>query len=816
MPEDRIVNTEESPQGAPARRSRPKRGPKGPVLGFVSSVPLGITLLSTLFIYASVGSAGIVYPVLRDGGIGWKHDMIRQWRMFELTEFEWFHTWFFVALCAAICINLSLATVLRIPFNALKAGVWMIHSGIIIMAIGSVIYFATKIEGDAPVVRRQVVMATPDGQTHTMPALPGVAHTASTPEGDYRFEVVSILPQYELLTGDLKGTVDFAVTVRVDPPDGRSFFRQLLDNHPQYTEDSIEVDPARNDGRPMQRVRNLDGFEGRLLVRDDLQMGLDYLAQSSFWIRDTWAVHLREVGTEDWVERPIRRLPRYNDYIPAMEDVWATIGQRYPIQPLRIPVRSRVPADPIAEVPMRVTGYLRYAVEQERFISGGQDFNPMLDLQLNSSDGRSSVFQLIAKDPVRRTGADGNLGFFWAETEEQFEAILDDAGPARLIFSVPTPGGEPVVVRARVTEIELEEPDPPLKPVGTTGWQYRVQAVANDLEIRAGAASNFAVVELFSPEGRRTLRYVATDPRETRDIDPSADPPYVLPSRSIDVAYRRVQMPAISFIGQPDRRDFTMVERLRHGGTRQMTVRRGDAIDLGGGSDLRLSRFSSDAMAQMKPVIVPERQRDADVDRSHHYAMIKLEVGEGDQRQSQWLAFHKYSEMSQPLALAGLTRYEPKIFELADGRRIEMMFGRQRRDLPAPVVLEDFILTSHIGGFSGDAGQIRNWTSELKFLDGDEPTRRVISVNNPQEHEGLWYFQSFWDAPRRGEGRPSSAGMAFTGLGIGNREGVWTALIGSCISVIGMIYTFYVKPIIKRRRRERVLAGLATEIGEES
>jgi len=82
-------------------------------------------------------------------------------------------------------------------------------------------------------------------------------------------------------------------------------------------------------------------------------------------------------------------------------------------------------------------------------------------------------------------------------------------------------------------------------------------------------------------------------------------------------------------------------------------------------------------------------------------------------------------------------------------------------------------------------------------------------VNNPSEFGRLWYFQSFWDAPRATQGRPPSAGMAFTGLGIGNREGVWTALIGSTLAVIGMIYTFYVKPIIKRRRRERVLKGLA-------
>jgi len=792
------------PEGA--ERLRLKRGPRNGFIGFISGVPLGITLLSVLFVYASVGSAGIVYPVFVDGGLSWKHDMIRQWRMFELTEFEWFHTWFFIGLCAAICINLTLATVLRIPFNALKAGVWMIHTGIILMTIGSVIYFATKVEGDAPVIRRQVSITLPDGSAHSMPALTGVRETYQDQSGAFSFEVVSILPQYEILTGELQGTQDFAVTVRVMTPDGTEFFRQLLANHPQFTEDSIEVDPGAGGGRPMERVRNLPGYEGQALFRDDLELGLDYLPQNSFWVKDSWAIHLREVGSDRWIERPIRRLPRYNDYIPAIQDIWASVEREYPVKPLNIRVPAVDEADPFRGEPLRVTGYLRYAVEQERFVAGSSDFNPLLDLQLITADRRRSNFQLLALDPVRRSAAEGNLGFFWAADEEQFESIVDDAGPARLEFRVPQQGGEPLVVRERITEFEIEQADQQLKTVAGTRWQYRVQTVANDLEIRPGIASNFAIVELISPEGERILRYVATDSRETRDINPGADPPYVTPDPRIEVLYSRVRMPSISFVGREGTPRFAMIERLRSGGIRQQTVSVGDSIDLGGGNSLRLSRFTASAESQTKPVIVPESQRNADVDRSHHYAMVKVVIGEDEL----WLPFHKYTEMSEPLAAAGLTRYEPKVFTTSDGREIEMMFGRQRLDLPAPVVLEEFILTSHIGGFTGESSQIRNWTSELKFLpEGEDPVRRVISVNNPSEFGRLWYFQSFWDAPRATQGRPPSAGMAFTGLGIGNREGVWTALIGSTLAVIGMIYTFYVKPIIKRRRRERVLKGLA-------
>ena len=49
-------------------------------------------------------------------------------------------------------------------------------------------------------------------------------------------------------------------------------------------------------------------------------------------------------------------------------------------------------------------------------------------------------------------------------------------------------------------------------------------------------------------------------------------------------------------------------------------------------------------------------------------------------------------------------------------------------------------------------------------------------------------------------------------LGVGNRRGVVVQLVGCIVAVIGMIYAFYVKPIIKRRRRQAVQATLAGRV----
>ena len=147
--------------------------------------------------------------------------------------------------------------------------------------------------------------------------------------------------------------------------------------------------------------------------------------------------------------------------------------------------------------------------------------------------------------------------------------------------------------------------------------------------------------------------------------------------------------------------------------------------------------------------------------------------------------------------------YEPTVVHLADGRHIEMLFSRERHPLPVPVVLDDFELTTHIGGYAGNNASVRDWSSIVRFAEDDEWSSPVrVSVNAPRENGGFWYFQSQWDPPiaPRGNER-GSAGLNYTVLGVGNREGVLMQLLGCCIAVIGMIYAFYVKPAIRRRRQ---------------
>src|SRR5690606_35037096 len=161
----------------------------------------------------------------------------------------------------------------------------------------------------------------------------------------------------------------------------------------------------------------------------------------------------------------------------------------------------------------------------------------------------------------------------------------------------------------------------------------------------------------------------------------------------------------------------------------------------------------------------------------------------------QWLQHQVFPFAHEREALRGFL-YQPAEIQLADGRIIEMLYSRESHPLPSRIVLDDFQVTAHIGGFTGQTSSIRDWTSIIRFEEGDSWTPgEPVSVNKPADYGGFWFFQAKWDPPSgpRFQGDVPSAGLNFTVLGVGNRNGVWIQLAGCIIAVIGMCYAFYIK-----------------------
>ena len=243
---------------------------------------------------------------------------------------------------------------------------------------------------------------------------------------------------------------------------------------------------------------------------------------------------------------------------------------------------------------------------------------------------------------------------------------------------------------------------------------------------------------------------------------------------------------------------------------RQLTqpIQSGDTVPMAAGH-IHIDRILTHAVAEAKPFIVPKSRRNSSAGET--FAMIRLEVGEGSNVETRWVRFNHYAFDDVQYAYSGRFSHVPERFRLADGSEVQVLFSRQRLPLPYPIALKEFSLDTHVGGYTGSVSGIKNYVSSLVFLDDGKWTEpREIAVNQPTGYGGFWYFQSQWDKPTEGAG----SGMNYTGLGVGNRNGVYIQLAGCCVATAGMFFAFYVKPVLQRRRYQKSRAKVKTR--EES
>ncbi|MHC4428473.1 MAG: hypothetical protein ACYS0D_07690, partial [Planctomycetota bacterium] len=528
---------------SPVRRSR---GPLRWLLELLSSIWTGVAILAALFIYSALGSSGPWVP-----GLGFVQ--IRQWPAFEMTEYEWFHAWPFVALIGLLCLSVVVATLRRIPFKPVNYGVWMIHMGLIVLAISCVVYFATKLEGDAPVVRRQVRVEVPGYPPVSVPAMPGNSVEVGSPDDPYRIQVGTIDPEWEILSGADQGERAYSVNVNVQHGD-QVFIRQLLVGYPQYTEDLVRsTEPG---GPPWARAKKT---LGTALVDETLQMELAYEPAEWFYLSNdlskNWALYLREIADDGtpgpWVERPVDGLPLYNDYVADLGDVWASGARVQGPQPLDLEVPARDEQDPLPGSKFRVRSYLRYAVMDARRLPGGEFFDPAIRVRVERIDGRGEDYELVALDAMHRSEPQGRLAFEWIDSEEEFEQLIVEREPVLNVRVGETVREMPIRAIANM------QPDLPFETVEGTEYSFRVQAVHDDLQLPSGEMISVAVVDVQAGD-RAFVRWVSDDPTKTRDLPASGDMAAAhsgpLPlDDGIEMTYEpRVGPPTILLVAGPD------------------------------------------------------------------------------------------------------------------------------------------------------------------------------------------------------------------------------------------------------------------------
>jgi hypothetical protein len=123
-------------RGPAALKAILDRAAEMPVIGWVvrrlTSVWLGIIVLALIGVYIAIGSG---VPELR-----------AKW---EMTDLQFFNAWPMRVLLVLLAADLIVVTLRRIPLTLFKLGSWTVHTGIITLLVGCVIYFGFKQEGAA-------------------------------------------------------------------------------------------------------------------------------------------------------------------------------------------------------------------------------------------------------------------------------------------------------------------------------------------------------------------------------------------------------------------------------------------------------------------------------------------------------------------------------------------------------------------------------------------------------------------------------------------------------------------------------------------
>lgn len=730
-----------------------------PIVRLLASIKFGMTVLTLILAYACVLSA---MPQVR-GAV-------------ELTEMAAFHHWLFAALIALFCVSLSVATWTRIRWNLTNAGVLTVHLGLLILIGGSWLYFWNKVEGDVLLMSPRVELWTISQQ--------------------------DIRP--------LEGAMVLAEAGRAWEQNLPAFGGRVR----------MEVLETKGEGlRPVQEARI------RVLIGDDppREFTLSEGDQSVGKLNDRLAIHLRtfEPVTQFFDKdhaalywRPLDRpeaqqfarldgLPLYRErFIDDGTELRDVAGRtqtskrltpHLALGPIRIPTgwfeSWRMPLEPKTPglpFDVRITGYLPYIRNlQNVAVPGGDKLNPAINFTVSAETTtlRESLFALDPRMSLLTTRLP--VEFRWVNSAAELDEVLR-----------PLAGAQELEILVREPAIRQAVPVLSNEPIHLEGTPYvlTVEGSSRQWPLVSpgyeGAVSPALAVSVRAGDRTFTRTVIQRFPELSQDIDeknkrhPTLDSNLVLRYRSAPwmVVAAGPQIDPVLAVFQPD------------GSVQRTTLRLGAPaeVDLMG---LRVAFHLQDLIPQARlatqPLIEPVETRRPNMGRET--SAIRLELTGRDSyagwKQVVWAPFSQYPDMTSRLIHA----VRPIEVVLPDGRRWELIYSRVPHALGGALVGRKLVTE-----FFPGREQETAWHSYfIKQSEGGEISTGEVYTNGTDVFAGWTLFQA---------SAPANDDWSWTILGVGNRQGIWTMVLGSILITIGSLYAFYVKPVLIRRRQLRALA----------
>lgn len=706
---------------------------------------------------------------------------VRRLPSVEMTELEFYSAWPLQLILGMFVVNMIVATVRRIEFNFLNLGVLTVHSGIVLIALGSVYYQGLKKEGDVLLLSSP----TPSGQL-----APGPAATT--------FYDNTAITLYARQDGEWE--------------------QRHLRGVPRYNDYNLSLFPALPDNQPGLSAHTV--ARRPLLAEGTIERDLDLPVPPT---------------TLGYVDEDIRlRVVGYAHYADAQSD-WIKAqpplpGSRERPDPLRVVYLTIADPDntspplPMGEGARPDVSYIMLPDSPAHRVSE----SPMIAVEFTRGMSDKRWAALSERIPGRATHA---LVVEIPGTGER--AVL----PA-LVGVTQQVGGYTISV-----EELLEEPPFPIITDGYRNATSSVAIVRIQPPEGQGEPFSRYAYHRF-PEIDQDILGVESDGRPIRrDADPSILVHYLDADRlqiyfDEDPLTERVR----AIIRLPNGLVRVMDDLPPHAVLEDIFSSFEQVPSSGSPRPpiltLAIAHRWEHAQRFDRPIPTPARERDNQFVGTHDKAFLAVEITAprpptdpnlGEWSTIVWLPFTRY---------LGSEAEKIRTVQIPGGRSLQLAFGRRQHLLPNFALrLLDFEMIPY--EHAGPPRDFRSVVQILPFSPDMEQWSAEVSLNSPlraphQERTeaplvvdllrriGLGFSpnqlklsQAGWDATtwreteamvRSGNSEVRQPYAMFTILGVGNNPGIYVIALGSVLMALGVPWAFYVKPWLLRRRRDRLAA----------
>ena len=232
----------------------------------VIAMGVGVSLLWRSAIWPSLKyhtSDGSGFMLFRSIVEEYKSTTVRRLPMLEMTELEFYAWWPMRLALILFVINMIVATVRRIEFNFKNLGVLSVHTGIVVIALGSIFYQRFKVEGDTLLPAGTDTLPGPSQRAfYDREDVALYVAQARTPNAQPRFEMRALdeLPLYN------------AYSLNAGIPDGVTTLSDIIERELEETDKgrtlNLEVPSNPNAGDGTRRSRHPVPRRGVRAVRE--------------------------------------------------------------------------------------------------------------------------------------------------------------------------------------------------------------------------------------------------------------------------------------------------------------------------------------------------------------------------------------------------------------------------------------------------------------------------------------------------------------------------------------------------------------------